>query len=231
MAIAKKVNEYRSDSDDDDGANEVLGVTTSTGKRMMEISVPAVTTADKTGTVNGTSLSSYKIPGPKSGSNLLSTRDVASESDSSPSSIDSSNVDAHQNSRDLSCNKLLERRFGNTSDQIGCGDEKEKRFFWEDYPIASYTEWTQDFKKTVHDVLVSKVFPYVKFVQSTDDLKETGCMAHIFDLLGHAGSDSADKFFRCKYWTSIAEYTKQKIGMMRNNVIGDCRKILKCKWS
>jgi hypothetical protein len=231
MVGAKKRSGCGSDSDDDDDSKEASGVATSTVRRRMEITVPTVTSAVEIDIGKGSSSSSYKRPGTRSACDLLRSRDVASESESSPSSLDSSNVGAPQISRNVDCNAFLDRRFENASDQIKCGDDKEKRYFWEDYPIVDYTQWTQDFKKTVHDVLVAKVFPYVKFVQSTDHLKETGCMAHIFEHLGHAGSDSADRFFRCKYWTSIAEYTKQKIGMMRNNVIGDCRRIIKCKWS
>jgi hypothetical protein len=39
------------------------------------------------------------------------------------------------------------------------GDDDDSNETLGVFPIGNYTQWTEDFKKTVHDVLLSKVFP------------------------------------------------------------------------
>jgi hypothetical protein len=101
--------------------------------------------------------------------------------------------------------------------------------FLQDKPIESTKSWTRSFKKQLDAVLTSKVFPYLKFVNETHHLADVGYMGYIFEQLGYGGKSTEDSDFRKKNWMCIAEYTQRKITSHRNNVVTDCKRMIKGK--
>jgi hypothetical protein len=111
-------------------------------------------------------------------------------------------------------------------------EERDREKFYNlkylaDVPTTDWRQWTDDFRAAMFDILVQEIFPYVKFVQSAEDLGEYGYMGMVFRSLGYGDEDDAKHVvFRLKHWMSISAYIKIKIGMLRNNIIGDCKKII-----
>jgi hypothetical protein len=99
--------------------------------------------------------------------------------------------------------------------------------FVEDKPVESTNSWTRSFKKQLDAVLTGNVFPYLKFVNETSHLADVGYMGYIFEQLGYGDKSKEDSDFRKKNWMCIAEYTQRKITSHRNNVVTDCKRMIK----
>jgi hypothetical protein len=106
-------------------------------------------------------------------------------------------------------------------------EEFYKLKYLADVPTTDWRQWTDDFKARMLEILVNDIFPYVKFVVSPEDIGKHGYMGLVFRKLGYGEENNVKhEVFRLRNWFSIAAYTKKKIGMLRNNVIADCKKML-----
>jgi hypothetical protein len=96
-----------------------------------------------------------------------------------------------------------------------------------DAPTTDWRIWTDDFRRRMLDILVHDIFPYVKLVQTSEDLGKYGYMGLVLRSFGYGDEhDAKHVVFRLKYWFSISAYMKIKIGMLRKNVIGECKKLI-----
>jgi hypothetical protein len=102
--------------------------------------------------------------------------------------------------------------------------KKSYDFVDESKPIAQ-GEWSKAFSTQLDELIAKKVFPFVKFIENTTNI-DRSYMGLIFEGLGYGERTPTDTVFRARNWTAIAEYTKEKVGKMRNNVIRECKRML-----
>jgi hypothetical protein len=75
------------------------------------------------------------------------------------------------------------------------------------------------------ELIAKQVFPFVKFIENTCDIDKT-YLGLVFEGLGYGERIPTDTVFRARNWAAVAEYIKEKVGKMRNNVIRECKRML-----
>jgi hypothetical protein len=92
-------------------------------------------------------------------------------------------------------------------------------------PVRSWAHWEQKMRTQVDEIISEDVYPWVKFVTKTAEFEDSTFMNRIFEKLGRKN----DPAFIAKYWDTIADRTKQRIGDLRNLAVRETKSRVECK--